>query len=245
MRPFEFIYIFKSIVLLAPFVKITLLVTLLSVFFGTLLGSILALGRLSRSKLARSLALFYIHIIRCTPSIVLLFIVFYGFPALYKSVTGINVYSGLKEKLISVVTALSLLSAASMCELIRSAYLSVDDGQREAAFCCGMSRFQTAVLVIIPQAISAAIPNFCNAVIGLLKQGALAFTIGFVDMMGQAQIIITRAYGAHGLETYIGLALMYWAITIIIEKLLSFVEKYFSRGKNSLEAEGQEDSSWN
>lgn len=243
MRPFDIGYIWKAVPLLLPFAGRTLSVMLLSVLFGTLFGSLLAWGRLSRSKTARVLSLCYIHIIRCTPSIVLLFIVFYGFPFIYKACTGITLHAGVTEKMVSVVTALSLLSAASMCELIRSAVLSVDCGQREAAFCCGMTRFQTTMLIILPQAVPAALPNFCNAVTGLLKQGALAFTIGFIDMMGQAQLLITRAYGAHGLETYIALALLYWAITIVIEKALSVLEYFFSRGRGSLDTEGGE--TWN
>lgn len=243
MRPFDIGYIWKAIILLLPFLGRTLEVMLLSVFFGTIFGALLAWGRLSRSKTARALSLCYIHIIRCTPSIVLLFIVFYGFPFIYKLFTGITLHAGMSEKLISVVTALSLLSSASMCELIRSAYLSIDSGQKEAAFCCGMSRIQTSILIIIPQAIPAAIPNFCNTIIGLLKQGALAFTIGFIDIMGQAQLLITRAYGAHGLEIYIALALLYWAITIILEKVLYTTEHHFSRGQDSLDKESEE--SWN
>ncbi|QTQ15039.1 amino acid ABC transporter permease [Treponema parvum] len=245
MRPFDVSYIWKYMVILLPFIRITLQVTFLSTLFGALFGSFLALGRLSPSKTARFFSVLYIHVIRCTPSIVLLFIVFYGLPAVYKAFTGITLHAGNTERFFSVVTVLSLLSAASMCELIRSAVLSVDDGQREAAFCCGMSKLQTAFLIVIPQAVPAAIPNFCNTVTGILKQGALAFTIGFIDIMGQTQIVINRAYGAHGLEAYIALAVIYWSVTLVIEKLLNIAEKYSSKGKNSLETAAEREDSWN
>jgi L-cystine transport system permease protein len=68
-----------------------------------------------------------------------------------------------------------------------------------------------------------------------MKEGALAYTIGMIDMMGQGTLIISRNYGAYGLEIYIALALIYWALTIIIEKGFGLLERFLSRGKNSLE----------
>jgi L-cystine transport system permease protein len=79
-----------------------------------------------------------------------------------------------------------------------------------------------------------ALPNFGNALIALMKEGALAYTIGMIDMMGQGTLIISRNYGAYGLETYIALALIYWALTIIFERTFRGIEKYLSRGKRSL-----------
>ena len=226
MRPFSTEYIIKSLKILAPFIGKSLLVMVLSVFFGTVLGFFLAWGRLSKCKVCKSLSSVYVHIIRCTPSIVLLFIVYYGLPKLGEIWFGIR--AGYNGKLLYVVITLSLLFASAMCELFRSSYESVDVGQSEAAFTLGMSKFQTARLIIIPQALSSAFPVFCNEVVSLLKQGSLAFTIGFIDLMGEAQVIVARDYGAHGLETYIALALIYWAITIFIEQITNAIE----RGRN-------------
>lgn len=239
MRPFNAEYIFIALKQLLPFTGRTLLVTVIAIVFGTILGAVLAWGKLSSNKTARFLSSFYVHIIRCTPSIVLLFLVYYGIPKLIELFTG--KYSGYSGKMWYVAITLSLLFAASMCELFRSAYSAVDSGQKEAAFCCGMTKFQTAWIIIIPQALTAAIPVFCTAVVGLLKQGALAFTIGFIDLAGQADVIVARAYGAHGLETYIALAAIYWLITIVIEQCLKYAERLASRGKT---IPGQGDSSW-
>jgi L-cystine transport system permease protein len=240
MRPFDTAYIWQSLCFLIPYVGITLTVTLISVICGSLLGALLAYGRMSHSAAARAVSAVYVHIIRCTPSIVLLFVVFYGLPAIVQSLTGVR--NGYNGKMLYVVIALTMLSGASFCELMRSAYQSVDRGQSEAAFCCGLSRGQTARLIIIPQAAAAALPNFCTEVIILLKQGSLAFTIGFTDLMGEAQIIVGRAYGAHGLETYIALAGIYWLLTIIIERIADLAEHRFSRGLNIV---GPEDDTWN
>jgi L-cystine transport system permease protein len=239
MRPFAVGYVWQAFRLLVPFTGVTLGVTLLSVLAGSLFGALLAWGRMSRFAPARAAASLYVHIIRCTPSIVLIFIVFYGFPKLFQLFTGVR--SGYGGKLFYVVTALSLLSAASMCELMRSACCSVDRGQTEAAFCCGMSKLQTAWFIVIPQAAAAAIPNFCSETVSLLKQGALAFTIGFVDLMGEATIIVGRSYGAHGLETWLALGGMYWLITVAVEQIFGILERRFSRGKSQVGQEAQ----WN
>ena len=229
MRPFNIEFVYKAFHLLAPFIGKSLLVMVLSVFFGTLLGALLAWARMSRSKIARGVAAVYVHIMRCTPSIVLLFLVYYGLPQLVFAITKVRV--GYNGKLLYVTITLSLLFAAAMCELFRSAYDAVDSGQSEAAFACGMNRFQTAWLIVIPQAVTSALPVFCNEVIALLKQGALAFTIGFIDLMGEAQVIVARDYGAHGLETYLALGAIYWVLTIVIEQIGKFVERTFARGK--------------
>jgi L-cystine transport system permease protein len=135
---------------------------------------------------------------------------------------------------IFVIITLTLLFAANMGELMRSAYQSVDRGQREAALSVGLSESKTFFRITAPQAVIAALPNFCNALVGLMKEGALAYTIGMIDMMGQGTLIISRNYGAYGLETYIALALIYWTLTVIIERSFRGIEKRLSRGKRSL-----------
>jgi L-cystine transport system permease protein len=240
MRPFDPVYIVYYFCKLAPFIARTLQVMVLSVICGTILGVLLAWARLSHSRTARVFSAVYVHIIRCTPSIVLLFIVYYGLPKLIQALTGIR--SGYNGKLLYVTITLSLLFAAAMCELIRSAYTSVDKGQHDAAFCCGFTTFQTARFIIIPQALSAAIPVFCNEVIALLKQGALAFTIGFIDLMGETDVIVARNYGAHGLETYIALAIIYWALAIIIGRIAETAERRSMHGKS---IPGMDKNEWN
>jgi L-cystine transport system permease protein len=133
-----------------------------------------------------------------------------------------------------VIITLSLLFGANMGELMRAAYLSVDLGQREAALAAGMTEAQAFIRIILPQAANAALPNFCNALTALMKEGALAYTIGMIDIMGQGSLIVARNYGAYGLETWIALALIYWGITVIIERSFRALEKRLSRGRRSL-----------
>jgi len=133
-----------------------------------------------------------------------------------------------------VIITLSLLFGANMGELMRAAWLSVSSEQREAALSAGLTETQAFIRIILPQAARAALPNFCNALTALMKEGALAYTIGMIDMMGQGMLVIARNHGAYGLETYIALAVIYWAMTIIFERCFRTLEKRLSLGHRSV-----------
>ena len=123
-----------------------------------------------------------------------------------------------------------------MSEVIRSAYESVDKGQFEAAVSVGLSPFQAYRRIVFPQAFVVAIPNFGNSLLELIKEGSLAYTIGLIDVMGKANLIIASNYNAHALEIYLALSIIYWIISIVIEQVFLKFEKGFSKGKQSLKS---------
>lgn len=221
-------YIWESIPTLLPFLKVTFMVTGFSVLFGTLLGFLLAVGKLGKSKIARKIANSYTTILRCTPTIVLLFLVYYGIPAIGRN---FGLYLNDMNTAIFVVTAFSLQFAAIMSEVIRSAYQSVDKGQFEAAVSVGLSEAQAYRRVIFPQAFVVALPNFGNGLLALLQEGALAYTIGLIDIVGKANLIISSNYNAHTLEIFLGLAIIYWILSIMIEQFFLKLESMFSKGE--------------
>ncbi|MDE3840874.1 amino acid ABC transporter permease [Bacillus methanolicus] len=225
---FDVSYIFESIPELIPFLKVTFMVAGLSVLFGTFLGFILAVMKLGKSKIAQKIAYGYTTIIRCTPSIVLLFLTYYGIPAIAINF-GINLNN--IHTAVFVVITFSLQFAAAMSEVIRTAYESIDRGQFEAAVCVGLSNTQAYRRIILPQAFVVALPNFGNSLLELLKEGSLAYTIGLIDVMGKAELIISSNYNAHALEIYLGLSIIYWVLSIIIEQIFLKLEKIFSKGK--------------
>lgn len=225
---FDVSYIFESIPELIPFLKVTFMVAGLSVLFGTFLGFILAVMKLGKSKIAQKIAYGYTTIIRCTPSIVLLFLTYYGIPAIAMNF-GINLNN--IHTAVFVVITFSLQFAAAMSEVIRTAYESIDRGQFEAAVCVGLSNTQAYRRIILPQAFVVALPNFGNSLLELLKEGSLAYTIGLIDVMGKAELIISSNYNAHALEIYLGLSIIYWVLSIIIEQIFLKLEKIFSKGK--------------
>ncbi|MBO7356911.1 MAG: ABC transporter permease subunit [Lachnospiraceae bacterium] len=228
MRPFNPGYIITALLKIVPYVGITLLMMLGTVIFGGLIGVLLARAKIRRRIIPRAIAEAYIYLTRCVPSIIMLFIVYYGIPFLLLQF-GIDVNHFSKG--VFVITAFSILFASNLGEVFRSAYLAVDPGQREAAVCSGLSEFQAFYRIILPQAAAHAIPNFSNMLVNLMKEGALAYSIGLIDVMGQGNLLVGMNQGSFSLEIYLAMAIIYWTLTLIIEFSFGKLEKNLSRGK--------------
>ena len=228
-RPFSPDIIFTSIPALLPYLAVTLVVGVTSILTGSILGMLLAWAKLSGHKVIRALADGYTYIIRCTPSIVLLFIVFYGLPKFMEAEFGIDMDN--LSRAIFVIITFALLFGAYVSEVFRSAYETVDRGQYEAAVTIGLSPKQAFFRVMLPQAAVIALPNFGNSVINLMKESALAYTIGLIDLLGRTNLIISKNYGAYGVELYVACLLIYWALSFLIEQAFLRMESYLGRGR--------------
>ena len=228
-RPFSPVQIYKSLVTILPYFGITFAVVLGTIILGMTLAILLFAQKQSKRRWVRAIADGYINIIRCTPSIVLLFIVYYGIPKIALGLFDLDL--NFSSKIIYVIISLSLIYSASLSEIIRSAYLALGKAQYEAALSIGLTPFQAVWRIMIPQGLVIALPNLGNSLISLFKEGSLAFTIGLIDMMGAGNLIISRNYGAYSLETYLALAIIYWALTIIIEQIFLRLEKHYGKGK--------------
>lgn len=228
-RPFSPDIIFTSIPALLPYLAVTLVVGVTSILTGSILGMLLAWAKLSGHKVIRALADGYTYIIRCTPSIVLLFIVFYGLPKFMEAEFGIDMDN--LSRAIFVIITFTLLFGAYVSEVFRSAYETVDRGQYEAAVTIGLSPKQAFFRVMLPQAAVIALPNFGNSVINLMKESALAYTIGLIDLLGRMNLIISKNYGAYGVELYVACLLIYWALSFLIEQAFLRMESYLGRGR--------------
>lgn len=229
MRQFDAKLVFTSLAPLAPYLRITLLVTVVSATAALLLGAAVAAAKLSGNRALRAAANGYTTILRCTPSIVMLFLVYYGIPkfsleVLHKDIDEVN-------RGVFVVISLSLLFSASMSEAIRSAFEAVPKGQHEAAACAGLNKLQAYRRIILPQMWYIALPNLGNTVITLLKEGANAFTIGFIDLIGKANLIVSNNLGAHSREIYLSAALIYWITVFILERLVRKGERILGKGR--------------
>lgn len=228
-RPFSPDIIFTSIPALLPYLTVTLVVGVTSILTGSILGMLLAWAKLSGHKVIRALADGYTYIIRCTPSIVLLFIVFYGLPKFMESEFGIDLDD--LSRAVFVIITFTLLFGAYVSEVFRSAYETVDKGQYEAAVTIGLSPKQAFFRVMLPQAAVIALPNFGNSVINLMKESALAYTIGLIDLLGRTNLIIAKNYGAYGIELYVACLLIYWGLSLVIEQAFLRMESYLDRGR--------------
>ena len=228
MHPFHPGYIITALLKIVPYVGITLLMMLGTVIFGGLIGIFLAKAKIKRRIIPRVLAEIYIYLTRCIPSIVMLFIVYYGIPFLLLQF-GIDVNHFSKG--VFVIAAFSILFASNLGEVFRAAYLAVDPGQREAAVCSGLSEFQAFYRIVLPQAAVHALPNFSNMLVNLMKEGALAYSIGLIDVMGEGNLLLGKNQGSYSLEIYLAMAIIYWTLTIIIEFIFGRLEKSLSKGR--------------
>ena len=223
---------------LLAYLDVTLLVALVSIALGSLLGGLLAWANLGGSALLRWSALAYVYVMRCTPSIVLLFIVFYGLPKITEAAVRYDM-NDLHRAVFAIIT-FTLLFGAYISEVFRAAYSAVPRGQYEAAVSAGLTPFQAFRHVILGQAALVALPNFGNAMINLLKEGSLAYTIGLIDMIGKGNLIIAQNFGAYGIEVYLAALLIYWMLVLLLEQVFAAAEKYLDVGTSLRAADTKE-----
>ncbi len=231
MGKFDFLYIFESIPPLLPYLGITMLIAFSTLILGLFFGALLSWAKLGKNRVAKNLAYGYTSVIRCTPSIILLFICYYGVPKIFAQF-GINLND--INLVYFVLIAFTLLYAAILSELIRSTYEAIDRGQFDAAAAAGLTTVQTIRKIILPQGFYIALPNLGNSIITLLKESSLAFTIGLIDVMGKAKLMISLNYGNHALEIYLSLSIIYWGLTLLIAKGTKVLENTLSKGGRGL-----------
>ncbi|MEK5520786.1 amino acid ABC transporter permease [Heyndrickxia sp. FSL W8-0423] len=193
----------------------TLLISIISMFFGLLLGFFLALGRMSKNYIFQLPARTYISFMRGVPIIVLLFILYFGFPMIGITFTAVT----------AAIIGFSLNSAAYMAEINRSAIASVDKGQWEASASLGLSYWQTMRKIILPQAVKIAIPPLSNVLLDLVKGTSLAAMITVPELLQKAKIVGGRELDY--MTMYILVALIYWGICSIIAVMQNHLEKRY------------------
>ena len=207
---------------------LTIEILLLSLLFSLIIGALVAVGALSKNKVARAVTKGWISFMRGIPTLVLIFLLYLGLPQLMNAL-GVNM-SGI-SKTTYIVACLALSTSANMAEMMRAAYLSVNKGQREAAYSVGMKPFTAFRRIVFPQALGVAIPTLGNNIIMLFKETSLAFTIGVIDILGRARALSSASYGTNRLEIYIATGLIFWAVCFILEKLTKLVEKMYTMGR--------------
>ena len=235
-RAFDIGMIGQVLPQLLTYLDVTLLVGFISIALGSLLGGALAWANLSGAAPLRWASVSYVYVMRCTPSIVLLFIVFYGLPKLAFAVFDYDM-NGLHRAVFAIIT-FTLLFGPYISEVFRAAYKAVPRGQYEAAVSAGLTPFQAFRHVMLPQAAIVALPNFGNATINLLKEGSLAYTIGLIDLIGKGNLIIAQNFGAYGIEVYLSAMLIYWVLILVLEQIFGWIEKRLDVG-TSLSAAGK------
>lgn len=195
----------------------TIPLALLSFALGLLIAIMIALMRISEHRALSAFASIYISIIRGTPLLVQLFVVFYGLPSI-----GLVV-----DPWPSAVIALSLNVGGYAAEVIRAAILSVPAGQWEAAYTVGMGRSRTLTRVILPQAARVSVPPLSNTFISLVKDTSLASLILVTELFRVAQQIAATTYKF--MVIYLVAAAVYWVFCLVLSAGQTALERKLDR----------------
>lgn len=195
----------------------TIPLSLLSFAIGLAIALVVALMRLSRNPVVSFIARAYISVIRGTPLLVQLFVIFFGLPSI-----GVTL-----DPWPSAVIAFSLNVGGYAAEVIRAAILSVAKGQWEAGYTIGMSRTTTLRRVILPQAARVSVPPLSNTFISLVKDSSLASLILVTELFRNAQEI--AAFSQQFLLVYIEAAFVYWVFCLVLSSGQTRLERRLDR----------------
>ncbi|KPU43295.1 L-cystine transport system permease protein TcyM [Oxobacter pfennigii] len=227
---FDFNYMIKSVPEIIRYLPITLIISIVSMFFGLIIGLVTALIKIYKVPVLRRIASLYVSFTRGTPLLVQMYLAYYGIPKVLNYMHANyswNLDVSNIPAIVFVYISFSLNVGAYLSETIRAAIQAIDKGQLEAAYSVGMSTYQAMKRIVLPQALLVALPNFGNTFIGLLKDTSLAFIIAVVEIMGGAKIVGAR--GLRFFEVYIDAALIYWLICLVVEKGVNSLEKRVRR----------------
>ena len=205
--------VFTQIPLLLKYLPVTMELAVTAMIASLILGLLLALVKIKKVPVLKQLVSIYISVIRGTPILVQLYVTYFGIPMLLKYINfkcGTNYNVNGVAPIVYAFVALALNESAFNAEIIRASLESVDKGQVEAASALGMNYFQALIRIILPEAIVVALPS-------------LAFVCSVVEMTAEGKILAGRNY--RYFEVYISLAIIYWVITFVLERVISYLEK--------------------
>ena len=214
---FDFSLIWNSLPLLLAGAGVTIEVTAIAVGLGFIFGLITSVCRLSGVKILQVIAVCYVNIIRGTPMLVQIFLIYFALPM----VIGERI-----NPFVAAVAACSINSGAYVSEIFRAGIQSVDKGQMEAGRSLGLSWMQTMRYVILPQAFKHVIPPLGNEFISMTKETSLVSVIGFEELTRRGQLIIAKTYGSF--EIWLTVAAIYLVMTLTIARLVSYLERRFA-----------------
>lgn len=221
----EFTYKYRA--MLWSGTNTTLILSLVTVLLGLILGTLLALMKIGKVRILRWIANVYVEVIRGTPVLVQIAIIFYGLPMLGIEIPSVVIGGVDCERLISGILALTINTTAYVCEIIRSGIQSVDKGQMEAARSIGFSAFSSMILVVLPQAIKNILPAIGNEFVTVIKTSSQVSIIGMAELMYVADTI--RGISFSPMEPLIIVAIIYFIITFTISTLIKCLEKRLAK----------------
>lgn len=222
----DFNFISKAFLATLGGVPVTLLIMVVSILLSFFPALFLALGQIYKVKGVRSFSVIYLAFIRATPPILLILFFYSLFPSLlnsfFKSIgSHFNVFE--INPIYYAFIIFSLMTTGSLAEILRSAILTVDKGQLEAAQAIGLTNRQAYIRIVFPQALRSALPNLCNLVINLVKGTSLVFVMTIKDITAIAKV--EASYGYQYFESYLVIFILYIVICGVIQWGFNSLEK--------------------
>jgi len=224
-------------VALLPYIPVTLALSVVATLVGTAIGLVMALIKMARVPVLSQLTAVAVSYLRGTPILVQLLLNVNAVPIviLYLNhTTGSDIDALALSPFVVAALTFALNEAAYSSESIRAALLSVDRREIEAAHSLGMTAWRTLTRITIPSAAVVAFPTLVNNFIGMLKQSSLAFVVAVVEITAYAKILGGRDY--RFFEAYLATAIIYWALTVIIEQFARLIEQRMQRPRLSRRA---------
>ena len=213
---FDLSLIVNSLPLLLKGAGLTLEITALAVGLGLIIGLFLGLAQLSKNPIFRWPAKVYVDVIRGTPLLIQIFIIYFALP---------NIIGERIDPYIAAVAACSLNSGAYIAEIFRAGIQSISLGQMRAGLSLGMTYPQTMRYIVLPQAVKRIIPPLGNEFIAMLKDSSLVSVIGFEELTRSGQLVIAETYDT--MEIWTCVAILYLVMTLTISQLVGWLEKRY------------------
>ena len=219
-------------------VPVTLWITILTLLISIPIAFFMALARMEHKKISGRIVSIYVSFIRGTPIVLQILFLYSLLPSalnyLIRDVLGLSYNIFRMNKIVYAILVFSLNNMAVLSELFRSALGTVGHGQMEAALTVGLTKWQAYRRIIIPQALTAALPNLCNTVIGLIKNTSLAFLMSVQEITAISKM--KAAAGYNYIEAYLMIALIYILLCTVVQLLFSLAEHQLSAYKKRIAA---------
>lgn len=222
----DFDYIIQTFIKTLAGVPVTLAIMVVALVLSFFPALFLALGQIYKVRGVKTFSVVYLAFIRATPPILLILFFYSLFPSLlnqfFKSIgSSIDVFSF--NPLYYAFIIYSLMTTGTLSEILRSALLTVDKGQLEAAQAIGLTTRQAYVRIVFPQALRSALPNICNLVINIVKGTSLVFVMTIKDITAIARV--EASYGYQYFESYFVIFILYLIICGLIQIIFSTLER--------------------
>ncbi|MGB3226093.1 MAG: amino acid ABC transporter permease [Desulforhopalus sp.] len=215
MIDFQFEIVTRALPALWEGALVTMKIALISFCLATAIGFCVGVLR-SRSRGLSLLFAPYVEIFRGTPLLIQLFFIYYGLPTINITLSSFQ----------AAIIGLGLNGGAYISEVVRASLLSIDFGQKDAAYALGLNWRQTLFHVVLPQALAVSIPPLMNIFAGLLKETSLVSVLAITELTRVGQLVYTRSFRAF--EIYLVIGCMYFVMTFFVAKVSYYLERRYA-----------------